>query len=195
MERSFASVDVAQLMASFRQGDPLAAGQLVELLYPELRRIAAAQMMGEKKGHSWQPTVLVNELYLELIKIKALQPSGPDHQAERAAFLGLAAHIMRRLLIHHARPLSRRVSRVSPSGDFPDLDQAGAETLAELDNLLSRLARVNPRLRTVVEMRVFYGYTLEEIAKKMDCALVTVKRYWSFAKQWLADSLAEKVRS
>src|SRR5205085_9193052 len=93
--------DTVRLMDSFRQGNPSAAAKLVELFYPELRRLASAKMQGERQGHSWQPTLLVNELYLELVKIKALQPASPDNQQEKAAFFGLAAQIMRRLLIHH----------------------------------------------------------------------------------------------
>jgi RNA polymerase sigma factor (TIGR02999 family) len=180
---------VARLMASFRRGDPVAAGKLVELFYPELRRLAAARMRGERAGHSWQPTLLVNELYLELIKIKALRTDGSDNQEERAAFFGLAGHLMKRLLIHHARPLHHKAERIALRGDPPDLDQPGAQTLSELEDLLSRLGAIDARLRTVVEMKVFHGMTAEQIAAEMGCAAVTVRRYWSFAKQWLAEEM------
>src|SRR5215510_6021952 len=104
---------VRQLMAGLRRGDKDAAGQLVEIFYPELKRLAAARMKAEPSDHTWQPTVLVNELYLKLVKIKALSESEAD------AFLGLATHLMRRLLIHHARPLANRGGMYpvfSPSG-------------------------------------------------------------------------------
>src|SRR6516225_8742918 len=94
-------------MAELRQGNREAAGALTELLWPELRRLAAAQMKGERTDHTWQPTALVNELYLELI-----HGSGGVHRNDKNAFLALAAHMMMRLLIHHARPLHRRVWRV-----------------------------------------------------------------------------------
>jgi RNA polymerase sigma factor (TIGR02999 family) len=147
-------------------------------------------MRREQQGHSWQPTLLVNELYLELVKIKALKPPDPANQEEKAAFFGLAAHIMRRLLLHHARPLYKRAHKVPVEEQTPDLDSPGAQTLSEMEELLARLESVNPRLRTVVEMKVFHGLGVEEIAAQMKCAPITVKRYWSFAKQWLADELA-----
>ena len=97
---------IASLMTRFRSGDRQAVGELVDSLYPELRRIAAFRMYRESQEHTWTPTVLVNELYLELVKIRALRPAdiGED---EREAFLRLSGFLMRRLLIHHARPLSK----------------------------------------------------------------------------------------
>src|ERR1700742_1504908 len=103
---------VARLMADFRNGDRVAVNRLVELLYPEWRRLAAAKMKGERSEHTWQPTVLVNELYLKLVKIKALGVSGLGSDQEKAAFLGFAGHVMKRLLIEHARPVYRRVYKI-----------------------------------------------------------------------------------
>ncbi len=97
---------VALLMASFRQGDHEAAGRLVELFYPELRRIAAARMRAERLDHTLQPTAVVHQLYFELVKVKALRPADSDGADEKAAFLGLASYLVKQLLIHHARPLS-----------------------------------------------------------------------------------------
>src|SRR5262252_449446 len=104
--------EVEGLMAAFRAGDTRAGGQLIELFYPELKRLAARHLRGERKEHSWQPTLLVNELYLELIKIKALHPKSEDRQNEKAAFVALAGQIMKRLLIQHARPLSSKAQKV-----------------------------------------------------------------------------------
>src|SRR3954447_10426107 len=104
-------------MASFRKGDRDAAGRLVELFYPELRRIAAARMRAERPDHTLQPTAVVHQLYLELVKVKALRPAGSDGEDEKAAFLGLSALLMKRLLIHHARPLSKRAGKT----ELPDL--------------------------------------------------------------------------
>ncbi len=94
---------IARLMENLRLGSKEAAGQLVAIFYPELRRMARYCMRNEQAPHTWQPTVLVNELYLELLKIKALN-AAEERRSDREAFLGLAAHIMRRMLIHHARP-------------------------------------------------------------------------------------------
>src|SRR4029450_11999177 len=108
-----ASLDtVGSWMAGLRQGNKAAAGKLVEAFFPELRRMAAARIRRDRSGHTWQPTVLVNELYLELVKIKALSPRSEDGLPERAAFFGLAGYLVKRLLIRHARPLSSRVQKV-----------------------------------------------------------------------------------
>src|SRR5262245_50476490 len=105
---------VAQLMAKLRAGDAGAAERLVSLFYPELRRIAASKMRSEAPGHTWQPTALVNELYLELRKIRQLKADAEHHAAEdKTAFLSLAAYIMRRLLINHMRPLGKRVAKTA----------------------------------------------------------------------------------
>ncbi len=182
-----AAEDVGRLMRSFRQGDQQAAKQLVDLLYPELRRIAAGQMRLERADHTWQPTVLVNELYLELIKIRALKP-GEDEAGEREAFLRLAAHLMKRLLIHHSRPRYRRVEKV-PLDGIAETKRGGGEELAQIEAALSRLAALNPRLRTVVELKVFEGLTGEEIAQRLGCGPATVARDWNFARHWLQKEL------
>jgi len=178
---------VARLMTSFRNGDHEAAGRLVELFYPELRRIAAARMRSERPDHTLQPTALVHQLYLELVKVKALRPASSDGADEKAAFLGLAAYLMKRLLIHHARPLSKRAEKA----ELPDLPGPHSEdSLLEIDDVLSRLAAINPALRQVVELRVFEGLTREEIARKIGCGTATVARHWSFARNWLEEAFA-----
>ena len=177
-------------MADFRNGDHDAAAQLVELFYRELKRIAAARMRSERLDHTLQPTAVVHELYLELVKVKALRPANSDGADEKAAFLGLAAFLMKRLLIHHARPLSRRAQKA----EVPDLPGAGPaeHSLLEIDDVLNRLAAINPALRRVVELRVFEGLTREEIAEKMGCGTATVARHWNFARHWLEEALARR---
>jgi len=181
---------VQDLMRRFRTGDKQAAGELVSLFYPELRRLAAARMKRENANHTWQPTGLVNELYLELLKVKALRASDSDGEAERRAFLGLAAHLMRRLLIHHARPLSKR-SEKSELEDLPDARMSGTEALTQVEHALDRLGAINPNLRTVVELRVFEGLTGKECAERMGVGTATVGRYWEFARQWLEDEFGK----
>jgi RNA polymerase sigma factor (TIGR02999 family) len=179
--------DVARLMASFRKGDKRAAEDLVNLLYPELRRLAASHMHREREAHSWQPTALVNEFYLELIKIKALKP-GENAAGEKQAFLRLAAHLMKRLLIHHSRPLYRQVQKVTLDEDA-EFPVRGNDELLEIDAALGRLEALNPRLRAVVELKVFEGLTGEEIAQRLGCGPATVARDWSFARRWLQAEL------
>lgn len=180
---------VARLMASFRSGDHDAAGRLVELFYPELRRIAAARMRAERPDHTLQPTAVVHQLYLELVKVKALPPAGSGGADEKAAFLGLAAYLMKQLLVHHARPLSRRAEKAELL-DLPGPRSPAEHSLVEIDDVLNRLAAINPALRRVVELRVFEGLTREEIAREMGCGTATVARRWSFARNWLEEAFA-----
>ena len=179
---------VSELMARFRHGDKDAAGALVEVFFPELRRMAAARMRHERMEHTWQPTALVNELYLELIKIKALAYQGVQAAEERAAFLGLAGHLMKRLLIHHARPLYRRVQRTGIEV-LEWTPEAGNDTLQEIELLLADLERVDPKLRSVVELKVFEGCSIDEAAERLQCSRRSVSRYWKFAAKWLEDKL------
>jgi len=178
---------VARLMARFREGDHEAAGELVELFYPELRRIASARMRSERSDHTLQPTAVVHQLYLELVKVKALRAASAGGTDEKAAFLSLAAYLIKQLLIHHARPLSRRAEKTELH-DLPGSHSAAEHSLVEIDDVLNRLAAINPALRRVVELRVFEGLTREEIAKQMGCGTATVARHWSFARNWLEDA-------
>lgn len=174
------------LMGRFRGGDPQAAGELVNCLYPELHRIAASRMYRENQQHTWTPTVLVNELYLELVKVRALRPADID-ASEREAFLRFAGFLMRRLLIHHARPLSKKAQKAPMNEIRPDQDiqENGADSLLQIEAMLDRLAAIDPKLRTVVEMRVFEGRTAEEVSQLTGFSTRSISTYWSFAKRWL----------
>lgn len=176
-------------MGELRAGGENAAARLVELFHPELRRLAAAQMRGERINHTWQPTVLVNELYLELRRIKSLPAAAGGDEEEKAAFLRLSAFLMRRMLIHHARPLAKRVTAVSLTEGM-DLPDNGEKSLADIEQLLERLGAIDPVLRAVVEMKVFEGLSREEIAERLGCSVRTVASHWSFAREWLRESLS-----
>ena len=178
-----------QLMAEFRRGNPEAAGRLVDLFYPELRRLASSRMISERANHTWQPTVLVHELYMELTRIKAL-PADSASQDERNAFFGLAAFLMRRLLVHHARPLPKKVTRTEIT-EALGVAVSGEESLQEIEDMLSRLGAIDPKLRSVVEMKVFEGLSREEIAVRLGCSVRTVARHWDFAQQWLKSAMSE----
>jgi len=185
---------ITTLMGRFRLGDRKAAGELVEMFYPQLRQIAASRMRREGSGHTWQTTVLVNELYLELVKIKALGAGDSNNQDEREAFLRLSSHLMRRLLLHHVRPLAKRTEH----GDMPDdiLDESpGQDSLQQIDDTLDGLEQVNPALRTVVELRVFEGLNHEEIAERVGSSVRTVARHWKFARTWLAEAIGESLEA
>ena len=154
----------------------------MEVFYPELKRLAARHLNRERHAHSLQPTLLVSELYLQLIKIKALQPEDRESSNGKAAFFALAGQIMKRLLIHHARRISTKAQKI-PLWDDVRLEEDSS--LLEVEDLLSRLEAVKPAIRSVVEMKVFEGLTAEEIAPKLGCSVVTVHRYWQFARHWL----------
>lgn len=179
---------VGQLLSAFRDGSREAADRLVEVLYPELKRLAAAKMRRERMDHTWQPTALVNELYLELLKAKAL--GGKEaHPNDRKVFFGLAGHMMMRLLIHHARPLARRIRKISMD-ELSNHPESGADGLGSVERVLSKLASVDPELRSIVEMKVFEGLSGEEIASRLGCSTRTVERRWNFAKHWLSQEIS-----
>ena len=187
MSASGANKSVGDLIAELRQGKHEAAGELMEALYPELRRIAASKMKFERADHTWQPTALVHELYLQLLKSKSL--GNPDDPREKATFFGLAGHMMMRLLIHHSRPLHRRVQKLSIALDRPP--NIFEEDLNGVETLLADLASVDPQLRSIVEMKVFEGLSVDEMASRLKCSSRTIERRWNFARHWLATQLRE----
>jgi RNA polymerase sigma factor (TIGR02999 family) len=190
MQGEGSAAEVRRLMAAFRQGKTEAASELVELFYPQLRRIAESRMR-RSNAVSWQPTLLVNELYLELVKVKALRPPDEDKD-ERSSFLSLANTMMKRLLIHRGRRLSQRVEKVE--FDEEDTPIPGFETVAEIESALSRLGSIRPRLRTIVELRIFEGLTGEEIAERLECSPSTVARDWDFANYGLQREFSVVIR-
>jgi len=178
---------LAHLFREYRKGDRAAIGQLVECFYPELRHLAAMRMRNERAGHTWQPTILVHELYLELARAKP--PSDLAAKDEEAAFFGLAGYLMNRLLIHHARPLAKRVDTVSTE----DINLKRSEnTVHEINEALERLAAIHPELRSIVEMKVFEGLSEDEIAEKLGHSRRTIARRWSFARCWLEQEYVAK---
>jgi len=185
---------INSLMADLRRGSEDAAGQLVELFYPELRRLASTRMRNERINHTWQPTVLVNELYLELTRIKSLPPGTPDDAKERDAFFGLAAFLMKRLLARHARPLPQRVTKAEVD-EALDLAVSGEQALREIEDLLTQLSAIDPKLRLVVEMKAFEGLSREEIAQRLNCSVRTVARHWDFAQYWLQKEMTSGRRA
>jgi RNA polymerase sigma factor (TIGR02999 family) len=183
---------IAVLMRGFRAGRKESADQLFDILYPELRRMAAARMARERSSHSWQPTLLVNELYLELLNRKALGGDAAD-ASERSAFLGLAGFLMKRLLILHSRPLRQRVERTGVE-EIDEAPSAAAtpDSLQFVEGLLGKVEAIDPKLRRVVEMRVFEGKSHDEIAGELGCTSRTVGTYWSFVRQMLQNELGPR---
>lgn len=163
--------------------------QLMNAFYPELKRLAASKMRREAADHTLQPTALVNELYIELLKVSALRPVKAQDPREKSAFFALAGQVMQWLLIRHTRRLSWHVELQELPESLPD-SSSGFQRLVEMDRLLAQLASVDPQLRTVVELRVFEGLSIEECSTRLGCSVSTITRNWRFAKSWLRDRLA-----
>ena len=163
--------------------------QLIEAFYPELKRLAASKMRWQTPDHTLQPTALVNELYLELLKVNALRSVKSRDPREKSAFFALAGQVMHWLLVRHTRRLSWHVEMQGLPECLAD-PSVGIQRLAELDSLLEQLGAVDPQLRTVVELRVFEGLSLEEISERLGCSVRRVTRNWRYAKLWSRDRLS-----
>lgn len=183
-----ASDAISQLVADASQGTLVGAEQLVNAFYPELKKLAASRMRRETSDHTWQPTVLVHELFLELTRMQDLRPVRPMNEREKAAFFALASMLMSRLLIHHTRPLEWKAEKVEVPQDLLE-SRAPADQMAAIERVLERLAAIGPGLRSTVELKVFGGFSNEEIAQQLGCSGRTVKRQWQFARAWLEAQL------
>lgn len=180
--------DVSVLLRAWSGGDQTALGRLTPIVYRELHRLAGRYMRRERPGHSLQTTALVNEAYMRLVGYTRMR------WQDRAHFFAVAAQVMRRILVEHARR-----HNLKRGGDVPHvaLDEAalvGADAdvdLVALDDAMTALARVDPRKMQVVEMRFFGGLSVEETAEVLGISPVTVKRDWRIAKAWLYRELAD----
>jgi RNA polymerase sigma factor (TIGR02999 family) len=171
------SAQITQLLRAWSAGDQSAVGQIVELAYPELYRIARRHLQAERPGHTIQATALVNEAYLRLVNIRHME------WKDRAHFLAVGARIMRRILVDYARS-QPRPPRVDLADDLAVCPELNLDVML-LDRALDALAEFDARKAKVVEMRFFGGLTAEESAAVLGVAPQTVHRDWSLAKAWL----------
>ena len=179
--------DVSVLLRAWSGGDQSALENLTPIVYSELHRLARRYMRRERPGHSLQATALVNEAYMRLVGYTRIR------WQDRAHFFAVAAQVMRRILVEHARR-----HNLKRGGDVPhvSLDEAvlvGADDdvdLVALDDAMTALARLDPRKAQVVEMRFFGGLGVDETAEVLGVSPVTVKRDWRAAKAWLYRELA-----
>src|SRR5437762_13327960 len=185
---------VTELLVQWSNGDEAALQQLMPIVYDECRRIAARQMRREREEHTLSPTALVNELYLRLV----------DQQrttwTNRAQFFGIAARLMRRVLVDHAR--ARLAEKRHGRRVLVSLDAAGdVETpspitdVLTIDDALERLGQMDPDQQRIVELRFFTGLTVEETAHVLGRSPRTVKREWQLAKAWLFRELSGSRRT
>jgi RNA polymerase sigma factor (TIGR02999 family) len=186
---SSSTAKVTLLLMAWSEGDHSALEMLTPLVHGELHRLAHHYMKAERSGHTLQTTALVNEAYLKLIDQKRVK------FRNRAQFYGLAATLMRHILVDHAR--SRHYLKRGGGAQRISLDKAltvcedGNEALVALDAALIRLAAIDARKSKVVELRFFGGLSVEETSEALDVSSVTVMREWRMAKAWLYNSLNE----
>ena len=180
------SSSVTQLLGAWRDGNEGALTELTPLVYAELRRLAGSYMRGERKGHTLQATAVVNEAYLRMVDMDV------DWQ-NRAHFFAIAARLMRRILVDHAK--SHRRQKRGGKETTLSLDEAlvlGEERepdLLNLDEALIKLSEVDERKSQVVELHFFGGLTYDEIAEAMELSAATVHRDLRMAKAWLHNEL------
>lgn len=181
--------DVSQLLIAWGAGDQAALEKLLPLVNQELRRLAAGYMRRERKGHSLQSSDLVNEAWLRLVNQNRMQ------WQNRAHFFGIAAQLMRRILIDHARRY--QYQKRGGGAVQVSLDEAAAVTearaaeLLAVDEALEKLTAIDARKGRIVELRFFGGLDLDETAEVMGISSPTVQREWRLSKAWLYRILTE----
>lgn len=178
--------EVTQLLHAMRAGDAKAADNLLPLVYDELHRLARAYMRHERADHTLQATALINEAYLKLMHDDV-------DWSSRAHFIGVAAHVMRRVLVDYARAHKAEhrggdLQRVELYDDLAISPQRLEEVTA-VDEALKGLARINARQARVVELRYFGGLSIDEVASVLGIAPRSVKRDWALARIWLFQEL------
>jgi RNA polymerase sigma factor (TIGR02999 family) len=176
--------DVTRILSAIDQGDPHAAGQLLPLVYEELRKLAAHRLAQESPGHSLEPTALVHEAYIRLVDGER------DRMWDsRAHFFSAAAEAMRRILVERARRHATQKrggewERV-PLPDVPHNSDADSVDVLSLDDALTALEKKHPQKAQIVKLRFFAGKSLEETAQLLGISRATTQRHWLFARAWL----------
>jgi RNA polymerase sigma factor (TIGR02999 family) len=172
------------LLVEWSHGDQNALERLTPLVYSELRRLARRHLSRERSDHTLQSTALVHEAYLRLIDQHSVQ------WQNRAHFFGVAAQLIRRILIDHAR--ARQAGKRGAGACLLSLDEAldspaegRALDIVALDDALEQLATIDPRQSRIVELRFFAGLTVQETAEVLNISTPTVNREWNAAKAWL----------
>jgi RNA polymerase sigma-70 factor (ECF subfamily) len=182
--------DVTQLLIDWSNGDKSALDKLVPVVEQELRRLAHHYMRGERQGHTLQTTALVNEAFVRLANRKKVQ------WQNRAHFFGIAAQLMRTILVDHAR--SHATAKRGGGAEKLELNDAlvvsqqKASEVISLDEALKDLELIDARQSRIVELRFFGGLTVEEAAEVLHVSPITIKREWSSAKSWLYQRLAKQ---
>jgi len=190
---ALSSKEITQMLVDWANGRQEVLEELMPLVYDELLRLAVHYLRQERPDHTLQPTALVHEAYLRLVD--QTQP----HWQNRAHFFGIAANLMRQILVNHA--LSHRAAKRGGSAlrvtldDAADYSKEQGLDLVALDDALTRLAALDPQQGRIVELRFFGGLTIEEAGEVLRISPATVKREWTMAKAWLHCALTKTVIS
>lgn len=181
------SYPVTELLTRWSSGDTSAREALVPLVYNELRKIARRCLSGQRSGHTLQPTALVHEAYLRLVRYDSID------WRDRAHFFALAAQIMRQILVDHARKQTAakrggNAVTVVVNESSAVAKQTSLDLLA-LDDALKELASLDPRQSQIVELRFFGGLSIEETAQAVNISPATIKREWATARLWLLNEM------
>jgi len=183
------SSEISLLLDQYRDGQTEALGKLMELVYDDLRRLAAWQLQTERFDHSLQPTALVHEAYLKLAGQNRVEWQNKAH------FFALAAQVMRHILVDHARTKQRDKRGGGQASVALDealkLSHPSEPGLVELDEALNTLAGQDARKSRIVELRYFGGLSIEETADVLGISPTTVRREWTLAKAWLRRELGK----
>jgi RNA polymerase sigma factor (TIGR02999 family) len=179
--------DATVLLSELASGNQEAANKLIPLVYDELKRLARGYMRRERPDHTLQATALVHEAYLKLVRQREVNWQGRSH------FFGVAAQLMRRVLIDHARGHLRQkrggAKVILPLDEALVFSPGHSEDLLKLDQALERLSKLDARQGRIVELRFFGGLSVEETAEFLNISPKTVKRDWAVAKAWLHGEL------
>jgi len=179
--------EVTLLLAKWAKGNQQALDDLTPLVYRELRQLAASYLRKERQGHTLQPTALVHEAYVRLV-----DQSNPVWQS-RSHFFGVAARLMRQILVDHARrkQAGKRAGLNVPLDEAVSFQQEQSLDLIALDSVLTALEKLDPRKCKAVELRYFGGLSMDEIAQTLDVSAITVRRDLRMAEAWLHQEMQD----
>ena len=189
-DTTVATADVTKLLLAWNKGDRGALDLLMPIVYDELRRLARRYMRSESPGHTLQATALVNDAYIRLVDQTRV------NWQNRAQFFGVAAQIIRRVLVDHARARHR----LKRGGDALRVElnegniatKRGGMDIIALDDVLNRLANMDPQKCQIIELRFFGGLSIEETARALNISPATIKREWAFARSWLYKEMTSR---
>lgn len=188
--------DVTRILSEIEGGDPHAAAQLLPLVYDELRKLAAARLAQEKPGQTLEATALVHEAYLRLVASPGRESGGAQQFNSRGHFFAAAAEAMRRILVDQAR--RRKAAKRGGEARREELHESAittdrpSEELLAVDEVLDRLAELDPAAANLVKLRFFVGLNMSEVAEALGVSVRTAHDIWTYARTWLHQHISSE---